>query len=105
MCYVTRARIKWKSSYDGGTLQSFFVVALGDTYQSSRSDVIEDDGENKIHHATVPFLHPSSLYTFYVYAKNKYGVTLSEAQNCTTLKGRICTLCAIIYVVSSLNSN
>nr|XP_022303134.1 titin-like isoform X2 [Crassostrea virginica] len=86
MCYVTTARIKWKSSYDGGTLQSFFVVALGDTYQSSRSDVIEDDGENKVHHATVPFLYPSSLYTFYVYAKNKYGVTLSEAQNCTTLK-------------------
>ena len=95
MCYVTSARIKWQSSYDGGTLQSFFVVALGEAYQSSRSDVIKDNGEHEIHQAIVPFLHPSSLYKFYVYAKNKYGVTLSEAQNCTTLKGRICDLCAI----------
>nr|XP_022345367.1 hemicentin-1-like isoform X3 [Crassostrea virginica] len=85
-CEGTGARLKWKSSFDGGAVQFFFVVALSDTYKSSRSDIIRDKGENQTHQTVVPFLRPSVLYTFYVFAKNSIGVTLSEELNCTTLK-------------------
>ncbi|XP_078310222.1 uncharacterized protein LOC111134632 isoform X2 [Crassostrea virginica] len=86
ICEETSARIKWESSFDGGAVQSFFVAALGDTYKSSRSDIIKDKGENQTHQAVVPFLQPSVLYTFYVFAKNNIGDTISEKVNCTTLK-------------------
>ena len=87
ICEETSARIKWKSSFDGGAVQSFFVAAFGDTYKSSHSDIITDKGENQTHQAVVPFLQPSALYTFYVFAKNSIGDTISEKVNCTTLKG------------------
>nr|XP_022339540.1 uncharacterized protein LOC111134632 isoform X4 [Crassostrea virginica] len=86
ICEETSARIKWESSFDGGAVQSFFVAAFGDTYKSSRSDIITDKGENQTHQAVVPFLQPSVLYTFYVFAKNSIGDTISEKVNCTTLK-------------------
>ena len=70
----------------------FFVVALSDTYKASRSDIINDKGENLTHQTVVPFLRPSVLYTFYVFAKNSIGVTLSEELNCTTLKGIVISL-------------
>ncbi|XP_078331732.1 cell adhesion molecule Dscam2-like isoform X2 [Crassostrea virginica] len=85
-CEGTGAKIKWKSSFDGGADQFFFVVALSDTYKASRSDIINDKGENQTHQTVVPFLRPSVLYTFYVFAKNSIGATLSEEVNCTTLK-------------------
>ncbi|XP_078310224.1 uncharacterized protein LOC111137474 isoform X2 [Crassostrea virginica] len=86
VCEETSASVEWKSSFDGGAVQSFFVAAFGDAYKSSRSDIITDKGENQTHQAVVPFLQPSVLYTFYVFAKNSIGVTLSEELNCTTLK-------------------
>ena len=87
VCEETSASVEWKSSFDGGAVQSFFVAAFGDAYKSSRSDIIKDKGENQTHQAVVPFLQPSVLYTFYVFAKNSIGVTLSEELNCTTFKG------------------
>ena len=87
ICEETSARIKWESAFDGGAVQSFFVAAFGDAYKSSRSDIITDKGENQTHQAVVPFLQPSVLYTFYVFAKNSIGDTISEKVKCTTLKG------------------
>ncbi|XP_078310218.1 contactin-5-like isoform X2 [Crassostrea virginica] len=84
ICAETSARMKWKSSFNGGAVQFFYVVALGEPGQTSISNIVTDKGENQTHQAVVPFLRPSVLYTFYVFAKNRHGVTSSDPLNCTT---------------------
>ena len=88
ICAETSARMKWKSSFNGGAVQFFFVVALGEAGQTSSSNIVTDKGENQTHQAVVPFLRPSVLYTFYVFAKNRHGVTSSDLLNCTTSNGK-----------------
>ena len=87
ICEETSARMKWKSSFNGGAMQFFFVVALSEAHQTVSSNTVRDKGENQTHQAVVPFLRPSVLYTFYVFAKNRHGVTSSDPLNCTTSNG------------------
>lgn len=88
VCEGTSARIKWKASFDGGPVQSFFVVALSDAHQIVGSDTIADKCDNQTHQSVVSFQKSSNLYTLYVFAKNNNGVASSEPLICITPKGK-----------------
>lgn len=87
VCEVTRARVQWRSSFNGGDPQSFTVIALNGQQRESRSDNISDKGENVIHSTFVQNLQPSTTYVFYVIAQNSHGLSSSENVSCTTLEG------------------
>lgn len=80
-CEVTRARVQWTSSFDGGDPQSFTVIAVN----GPQSDKISDKGESKIHETFVQSLQSSTTYVFYVSARNRHGYSLSKNISCTTL--------------------
>lgn len=84
-CEVTRARVQWTSSFNGGDPQSFTVIALN----GQQSENISDKGENKIHETYVQNLQSSTTYVFYVSARNRHGYSLSNNISCTTLSGKI----------------
>lgn len=84
VCDVRRARVQWKSSFNGGDPQSFTVKVLS----GQASDTIPDNGENEIHSVYVQNLQPSTTYVFYVNAKNSHGSSYSEYINCTTVEGK-----------------
>lgn len=87
VCEVKRARVQWRSSFNGGDPQSFTVIALNGQQRESRSDNISDKGENAIHSTFVQNLQPSTTYVFYVIAQNSHGLSSSENVSCTTLEG------------------
>nr|XP_022344647.1 hemicentin-1-like [Crassostrea virginica] len=87
VCEGTSARIKWKASFDGGPVQSFFIVALSDAHQIVGSDTIANKGDNQTYQTVVSFQKSSILYTLYVFAKNNNGVASSEPLICITPKG------------------
>lgn len=86
-CEVTRARVQWRSSFNGGDAQSFTVIALNGQQRESRSDNISDKGENVIQSTFVQNLQPSTAYVIYVTAQNSRGFSSSENVSCTTLEG------------------
>lgn len=88
MCEGTSAKIKWKASFDGGPVQSFFIVALSDAHQIVGSDTIANKGDNQTYQTVVSFQKSSILYTLYVFAKNNNGVASSEPLICITPKGK-----------------
>lgn len=88
VCEVMRARVQWRSSFDGGDPQSFTVIVLNGQQRESRSDNISDKGENVIHLTFVQNLQPSTTYVFYVTAQNSRGLSSSEKVSCTTLEGK-----------------
>lgn len=88
VCEVTRARVQWKSSFNGGDHQSFTVIALNGHDIESKSDIISDKGENEIHSKFIQNLKPSTPYVFYVSARNSFGFSSSENISCTTLEGK-----------------
>lgn len=87
VCKGTSARIKWKSSFDGGLVHYFFIVALSDAHQIVGSDTIADKGDDQTHQTVVSIQKSSIRYTLYVFAKNNNGVTSSEPLICFTPKG------------------
>ena len=88
VCEGTSARIKWKASFDGGPVQSFFIVALSDALQIVGSDTIANKGDDQTYQTVVSFQKSSILYTLYVFAKNNNGVASSEPLICITPKGK-----------------
>lgn len=80
--------IFWRSSFNGGDSQTFTVYAVFAQQQASRSELIDDTGENKVHATEIWNLQPSTEYIFYVVAKNKHGSSSSEIISCKTLGGK-----------------
>lgn len=76
------------SSFDGGDSQTFTVYAILAQQQASRSELVDDAGENKPHSTEILNLQPSTEYIFYVVAKNKHGSSSSEKMECKTLEGK-----------------
>lgn len=83
VCEETLAKVQWKSSFNGGDPQLFTVIASN----GQQSNNISDKGENVIHSTLVQHLQPSTMYVFYVSARNSHGFILSEKISCTTLAG------------------
>lgn len=107
VCEVKQARVKWKSSFNGGDSQTFTVVALNGIYKESESYTVEDKGENVIHSTFVQNLQPSTTYLFYVSAINSHGVSFSKSINCTTVKGKFkySFLSAFINIIECFKYN
>ena len=84
-CDVKTAEVKWTSSFNGGDRQSFTAFALTGQQEASRSELIQDEGENKNHSTSVLNLQPSTEYVFYVSAQNRRGNSSSEHSICKTL--------------------
>lgn len=99
VCEVMRARVQWRSSFDGGYPQSFTVIVLNGQQRESRSDNISDKGENVIHLTFVQNLQPSTTYVIYVTAQNRHGLSSSEKVSCTTLEGKWASLRSINYTL------
>uniref|UniRef100_A0A8W8LDI6 Fibronectin type-III domain-containing protein n=1 Tax=Magallana gigas TaxID=29159 RepID=A0A8W8LDI6_MAGGI len=85
VCETTGAKVQWISSFNGGDMQSFTVTTMKGQYKESESDILADKGENRIHSTYIHNLQPSTMYMFYVSARNRRGVTSSENISCTTL--------------------
>ncbi|XP_065933069.1 hemicentin-1-like isoform X2 [Magallana gigas] len=81
VCEETRAKVQWKSSFNGGDPQLFTVIASS----GQQSNNISDRGENVFHSTFVQHLQPSTMYVFYVSAQNSHGIISSEKKSCTTL--------------------
>ena len=75
------------SFFNGGDHQTFTVHSLLAQQEASRSEAIQDLGENKLHYAHLLNLQPSTQYMFYVVAQNKHGNSSSEMVSCTTSQG------------------
>lgn len=88
VCEETRAKVRWKSSFNGGNTQTFTVTAMYGQYKKIESNTISDQGENKIHSAYIQNLQPSTRYVLYVSARNRHGSISSENATCTTLTGK-----------------
>lgn len=83
VCEETRAKVQWKSSFNGGDPQLFTVISSS----GQHSNNISDKGENVIHSTLVQHLQPSTMYVFYVSAQNSHGFISSEKISCTTSAG------------------
>lgn len=88
-CDVTRAKVQWKSSFNGGIPQSFTVIALYGQHIEKQSNTICDKGENEIYSTYIQNLKPSTTYVFYVYARNQFGFISSSNLSCTTYTGKM----------------
>lgn len=88
VCETTGAKVQWISSFNGGDVQSFTVTAINGQYKQSESDTLADMGEYKIHSTYIQNLQPSTMYMFYVSARNRHGFSSSENISCTTLTGK-----------------
>lgn len=84
-CEVTSARVQWLSSFNGGDKQHFTVFAYIGEEIASRSELVDDAGENMMHRTSIHFLRPSTMYVFYVFATNLRGNSSSEFMSCKTL--------------------
>ena len=89
ICDVKRARVKWKSSFNGGDPQTFTAFAINGQ-KGTHSHPLPDRGENEIHETFVENLQPSLTYVFYVSARNSHGNSSSDIKSCAMLKG-ICS--------------
>lgn len=85
VCEETRARVQWKSSFNGGDPQLFTVFSSN----GQQSEHIPDRGENRIHITYIQNLQPSTAYVFYVSAQNSHGFSSSERISCTTSEGKV----------------
>lgn len=102
-CEVTSARVQWLSSFNGGDNQQFTVFAYIGEEIASRSELVDDVGENTMHRTSIQFLRPSTMYFFYVFAKNQHGNSSSEFMSCKTLsEGIFFCIIDIWYLNTSL---
>lgn len=83
-CNARSAQIQWRSSFNGGDIQTFIALAIIAQQEVSRSESLCDKGESKIHVTHVQNLQPSTKYAFYIVAQNKHGNSSSEKIECKT---------------------
>ena len=86
ICDVKRARVKWKSSFNGGDPQTFTAFAMNGQHET-HSQPLPDKGQNQIHQTFLENLQPSLTYVFYVSARNSHGNSSSDIKSCAMLKG------------------
>ena len=85
-CEVKRARVKWKSSFNGGDPQMFIAFAINGQ-QGTHSKTLPDRGEDESYETFVENLQPSLTYVFYVFARNSHGNSSSDIKSCAMFKG------------------
>nr|XP_022302484.1 uncharacterized protein LOC111110319 isoform X2 [Crassostrea virginica] len=85
ICDVKHARVKWRSSFNGGDPQTFTAFAINGQ-RETHSQPLPDKGQNQIHQTFLENLQPSLTYVFYVSARNSHGNSSSDMKSCAMLK-------------------
>jgi hypothetical protein len=87
LCKTTSAVVLWKSEFNGGSKQEFYVQYWSISQSSSMlSPSIPDSGSASVLQYTVNNLVPETIYIFQVIARNNVGDSLSKSMTCTTDK-------------------
>ena len=60
---MKRARVKWRSSFNGGDPQTFIAFAINGQ-QETHSHPFPDKGQTQIHQTFLENLQPSLTYVF-----------------------------------------
>ena len=86
LCKTTSAVVLWKSEFNGGSKQEFYVQHWRISQSSSLmlSQSIPDSGSTSVLEYTVNNLVPDTIYIFQIIARNYLGDSLSKPLNCTT---------------------
>ena len=86
MCQTTSAVVLWRSEFDGGSKQEFYVQywRISQSSPSTLSQSIPDPGESADLQYTVNNLVPETMYIVHIIARNEFGDSLSKSVKCTT---------------------
>ena len=86
MCKTTSAVVLWRSEFNGGSKQEFYVQywRISQSSPSMLSPSIPDPGIAADLQYTVDNLVPEIMYMFQVIARNDLGDSLSTSMKCTT---------------------
>ena len=89
ICRERSATIQWTSSFNGGDPQMFKAMAFLAQKVVSYSESVPDSGQDIVHRTQLQNLEQSTMYAFYIVAKNKHGNSSSEKIDCKTLQGML----------------
>ena len=107
VCKTTSANVLWRSEFNGGSIQEFYVQywRISQSSQPLVSPSIPDRGLTSDLQYTVKNLVPETLYIFHIIARNVYGDSFTKSVNCTTDRSRyiIMGLCLLTCSVLSIS--
>jgi hypothetical protein len=86
VCKTTSAVVLWRSEFNGGSKQEFYVQyrRISQSSSSMLSLSIPDPGLTSDLQYTVNNLVPETLYIFQIITRNDYGDAFTKSVNCTT---------------------
>ena len=86
VCKTTSAVVLWRSEFNGGSKQEFYVQywRISQSSSSMLSPDIPDPGVTADIQYTVNNLVPETIYMFQIIARNELGDSLSKSVKCTT---------------------
>ena len=86
VCKTTSAVVLWRSEFNGGSNQEFYVQhwRISQSSHSMLSPSIPDPGVTADLQYTVNNLVPETLYIFQIFTRNDYGDVFTKSVNCTT---------------------
>jgi hypothetical protein len=101
VCQTTSAVVLWRSEFNGGSKQEFYVQywRISISSQAIVSPSILDPGLTSDLQYTVNNLVPETLYIFHIIARNVLGDSFTKSVNCTTDQSRyiICSVLSISF--------
>ena len=107
VCQTTSAVVLWRSEFNGGSKQEFYVQywRISISSQAIVSPSILDPGLTSDLQYTVNNLVPETLYIFHIIARNVLGDSFTKSVNCTTDQSRyiIVGLCLLTCSVLSIS--
>ena len=85
LCKTTSAVVLWKSEFNGGSKQEFYVQywRISQSSPSMLSPSIPDSGSTSVLQYTVNNLVPDTIYMFQIIARNNLGDSSSKLMTCT----------------------
>jgi hypothetical protein len=94
---ATYAVVLWRSEFDGGSKQEFYVQywRISQSSPSTLSQSIPDPGETAYLQYTVSNLVPETLYIFHIITGNEFGDSLSKSVKCTTHE----SMYEVVYII------
>jgi hypothetical protein len=86
VCKITSAVVLWKTEFNGGSNQEFYVQhwRISQSSHPMLSPSIPDPGVTADLQYTVNSLVPETLYIFQIITRNDYGEAFTMSVNCTT---------------------
>jgi len=107
VCKTTSADVLWRSEFNGGSKQEFYVQyrRISQSSPSMLSPSIPDSGSTSVLQYTVNNLVPDTIYIFHIIARNDLEDSFTKSVNCTTDRSRyiIVGLCLLTCSVLSIS--